>query len=455
MVWDGASFTGRRILLSEKDGDGWQGTFPPVLEDGGYYLAAGDTRTDRYGIHVVPRPAVQSIRLEITPPAYTGMVPFTVENADAAAPVGSHVHVVATTSIAPAGGYLDFGDGRRSYLDPVPGGQTLAGDLVLLESGTYGLHFQSTAYPDGSTFSNDEPVTYKLTCLPDKAPTATLTAPPDGTHADNTDTVQVTYSAADDYGLARVRLAYSVTGITMQSLDVAQPGVREVKDGRYAWDLSSTAAQPGQTITYRIQAEDNRPGHPQTGQSEARRIIINPREGTAPRAKPPTPQPPATGERQPSEQPQTPPKEGRPAEQPQQPTPEQPAAAPKTPPEQQPSDEEKDKSAIDKVPRIRPLHLRSDGRAAARRRSPARPADGGGRPAAADRAGRGGPAAAAGPPRTRRSRQAAWRGRSPLKGAAGPSPAAGRPPARAAGSRLPAAAPASAPGPARRSASRQ
>ncbi len=100
----------------------------------------------------MPRPAVESIRLEIAPPAYTGMAPFTVENADAEAPAGSRVHVQATTSITPANGYLDFGDGRRSYLDPVPGRPALAGDLVLLESGTYGLHFGGTAYPDGSTF---------------------------------------------------------------------------------------------------------------------------------------------------------------------------------------------------------------------------------------------------------------------------------------------------------------
>ncbi len=335
-VWDGASFTGRRILLSQKEGDGWQGAFPPVLEDGGYYLAAGDTRTDRFGIHVVPRPAVVSVRLDIAPPAYTGLAPWTVENADVEAPAGARVHVLATTSLPPASGYMDFGGGRRTYLDPVPGGQALAGDMVLLESGTYEVRFGSAAYPDGSTFSNDQPVAYRLTCLPDKPPTATLSAPEDGFHAENTDTVEVAYGASDDYGVARVRLLYSVTGITMQPVEVAQPGLREVKDGRYGWDLATTSVQPGQTITYRIEAEDNRPGRGQTGQSEARRIVINPREGTPPETPPQAPaedrQPPPKPEQQSTEPERQPPDGAQPAQQGEPPAAQEPAAAPQPPP---------------------------------------------------------------------------------------------------------------------------
>jgi hypothetical protein len=274
VVWDGTTFHDSRILLTRKDEGRWEGSFPPVLENGSYYVVAGDAPRERYGITVLPAPAVTELRLTLTPPAYTGLPARTVTDGNLDVPAGTAVSVHAVTNLPPQTGVVEFDSGRRVWLQPVEGQSALGGQFAAVRSDAYVVRFESVRYPNGATFKNLTPVKFTLTCRDDQAPVVNLLGPEDGLKALASDKVAVTYSARDDYRIARVRLRYAVNDLVAQPFTVAEPAVAKVENAAYEWDLSTTSALPGGVLTYYLEAEDNRPGLSQVGRSQTRRIYL-------------------------------------------------------------------------------------------------------------------------------------------------------------------------------------
>jgi hypothetical protein len=312
-VWDGESFEGRRLLLTEKEDGRWEGAFPAVLESGSYYVAAGDTRSDRFAITALARPAVAELRLTLRPPAYTRLPVRTAVNSDVEVPVGTSVTVGAETNLPPRIGHVEFGSGRRVWLEPVEGRNELAGEFNVTRSDACMVRFETVEYPDGSSFQNPSPVRYAITARGDEAPTIRLLGPPDGAEAAPNDTVTLTYEAADDYEVTRVALKYQINAHVAREVALAEPGVPKVPRADYAWDLSELPLRPGSVVAYHLEAEDNRPERAQVGRSETRRIVIPgpEEERDSSRTAPPPPEEEAGG-REPSERRRPPPEEEAP-----------------------------------------------------------------------------------------------------------------------------------------------
>ncbi len=273
-VWSGETFEAKRVLLAEKEGARWEGAFPPVLEGGSYYVAAGDTRSDRFGVTVLPRPAVSALSIRVRPPAYTALPARTESDGNLEVPAGTEIDLRATTNLPPASGYLEFDSGRRVWLNPSAGGAALEGNFGAQRSDGYSVHFESVAFPGGVTFKNMTPVNYRLTVLEDRPPEAELLGPPDGIEVGPAQTVRVRYRAEDDYGVVRARLRYALSPLLSPTLTMAEGEPRRSVEGEYEWDLTTVPARPGMTLTYHVEAEDNRPGVPQVGRSEERRIVV-------------------------------------------------------------------------------------------------------------------------------------------------------------------------------------
>ncbi len=312
-VWSGSSFEDRRLLLERREGGLWRTTFPPVLEDGAYHVVAGDTRSERFVVRALPRPVVEEVRLELRPPAYTGLFARTVEGGSVEALRGTEVTLRAGTTLPPAEGHIRFGSGREVPLRPFADEKALTGQFEVARSDVYSIHFQSVAYPGGAVFRNESPIEHTITSLQDQPPTVALHAPPDGVEMDPQQAARIVYSAADDFGLGRVRLHYRVNRFVRPAVTLAEPRVRELERAEHLWDLSELLLRPGQTITYRMEVADNRPPVPQTASSEERRIVI---PGPEPQERPAAekPQPPKREQPPPeSEQPE-------PAQPPQQPS---------------------------------------------------------------------------------------------------------------------------------------
>ncbi|MFO7957225.1 MAG: hypothetical protein R6X33_08990, partial [Candidatus Brocadiia bacterium] len=274
VVWDGQTFEDRRILMTGGDDGTWKGRFPAVLEDGAYHVVAGDTRSERYQVRALPEPVVEQIELRVQPPEYTGRPARTVEAGDLEVVQATRVGLTARTSLEAKGGYVSFGSGRRVPLDPLPDEAGLGGEFTAMRSDTWAVHFESITYPGGATFKNATPLEYRLTVGEDQAPTVRVEQPPDGVTVERDAVVRVVYTAQDDFGLRAVRLHHGVGGFYGKPAVIARPAGAEVEGAVWEWDLSELTVSPGQTITYYLEAEDNRPDVPQTGRSKERRIVI-------------------------------------------------------------------------------------------------------------------------------------------------------------------------------------
>ncbi len=305
-VWDGQSFQGRTLLLSSSESGLWRTVFPPVLEDGGYTVRAGDTRSERLAIEVLPEPIVEKLRLQVRPPEYTGLPTGTVTDGDVQAVKGSRVTVQVSTNLPPGRGALEFGSGLRVVLDAAPDAAQLTGQFTVLRSDTYQVRFQTQPYPGGKTFQNRNPLQFTLTCLEDRAPQVQLHGPADGLAVSPEDTVPLEYTASDDFGLDRVVLRSSVWGVSRSPLTVAENPGRRQEAAEFNWHLAELDLTAGQVVTYYLEAVDRHQPDAQTGRSETRRLVVRrdedlmeapePEEGQQPQETPPGQEPHAAEE---------------------------------------------------------------------------------------------------------------------------------------------------------------
>jgi len=242
-----------------------------VLEDGSYYVAAGDTRSDRFRIRALPRPVVERVQLTLRPPAYTGLPVRRLEGGDADV---IRVFVRALTNLPPGRGYLQFDSGRRVWMRVVQDGAALQAALTALRSDAYSVHFETVRYPNGSSFQNLAPVKFRLTVREDEAPTITLHGPRDGIELRPDQTAHIAYSARDDLAVTAVRIRFSIGGVARPPVTILEPHVARLDRAEYAWELASIPAPAGSVITYSLEAQDSRPQAANVGRTETRRIVV-------------------------------------------------------------------------------------------------------------------------------------------------------------------------------------
>ncbi len=287
VVWAVEGRPDHTLLLTEGQGGLWQGSFPPILEDGAYHITAGDTRSERFRLLTVPTPAVTSVELKLVPPAYTGLPPRTVEGGNVEVVAGTVVNLRAVTNVEPRQGYVTFGSGLRAGLVAVPAESALTGQFTVTRTDTYTIQFQTRRFPDGSSFTNPSPLKFRIVCREDAAPEIELLAPADGAEVGATDTVTLVYSASDDYGLDSVRLHYRMQGLDGPPITVAEPDGTRLENATHGWDLSSLNLRRRTTIGYYLEARDNWPNLAHTARSETRTLVVL---GPEPDARPADPE---------------------------------------------------------------------------------------------------------------------------------------------------------------------
>lgn len=219
-------------------------------------------------------PAVLGIDVVITPPAYTGAPARTLRDPSRIeAPAGSRIALEVRASAA--GVTLETVAGRRD-LD-MAGPRRFRGELAADADGFIAFEPSDAAGVTGLRRIIGVHV------VPDAPPRVDIAEPgrdlvfPDGDRA-----IDIVVEAADDHGLAALRLSYTkVTGFGEQftftdgevPLDIARESGRQWR-ARARWDLAPLALEPGDMVVYRATATDRRP-EPQAGTSDTWMVEVH------------------------------------------------------------------------------------------------------------------------------------------------------------------------------------
>jgi hypothetical protein len=216
-----------------------------------YYATANDGHSNPRLISVEDRPAILSVRLGLSFPAYMRRKPETViaSAGNIVAPAGTEVTVkaVANKPIQEASFY-ENGVLRRDW---PASGDIIRGSLTVMRDETYSIHLK-----DHNGFIALTPPQYTVRAQPDMPPTVQIVQPAQDVERTPDGMVNLKITASDDYGVNALQLNYRNAG---RSGVVPLPGANGAKFAGMTgpWDLTPLRLKSGDTVTYYALARDN------------------------------------------------------------------------------------------------------------------------------------------------------------------------------------------------------
>lgn len=198
-------------------------------------------------------PITGDIEITYRYPAYTGLAPRTVSgtNGEVGAPAGTEV-LLKTRS--------DRETDRADIVvngEPLPlkveGRRDLSGAFIAKKSG----HYHFVFYEGKSTRPDVVGPDIALNVEADAPPQVTLLTPAPELEIDPGQKVTLKYEATDDYGLNGLALVFRTPGAREETrVPLSREDGRRSRDA-YTWDLGTLKVEPGDRITYYIEARDN------------------------------------------------------------------------------------------------------------------------------------------------------------------------------------------------------
>ncbi|WNG40395.1 DUF4175 domain-containing protein [Archangium violaceum] len=197
-------------------------------------------------------PITGDIELTYRYPAYTGLAPRTVPgtNGEVSAPAGTEVQLKTRS------------DREVERAELVVNGETLpltvndkrelTGTFIAKKAGTYHFVFYGTSRKPIAT-GPDIPLNVEA----DAPPQVQLLTPAAEIEIDPGQQVTLKYEASDDYGLNGLALVFRTPGAKEETrIPLPREDGRRDK-GTYTWNLGTLQVQPGDRISYYVEAKDN------------------------------------------------------------------------------------------------------------------------------------------------------------------------------------------------------
>jgi len=233
----------------------WAGSIDHVETDVTYLINAGDAKSRPFKIETLVPPVVQSISARLDYPDYTGLAPRTITQGNIKAPVGTSVTLSVESNKILSDARLSIPPDRTVKL--AIRGSTAEGSFEVNRSGTYAVHLA-----DSEGLEAQAPVKYDIIATPDRAPRAALEGPPDGALVGLDEVLPFRFEASDDYGLSRMVFHFqNVEGNPCAKEFILPPGTRRaVRRSQLVPEL--LGARPGDTVSYYLEAFDNRGARP-------------------------------------------------------------------------------------------------------------------------------------------------------------------------------------------------
>ncbi len=201
-------------------------------------------------IRVVDAPDLGKLRLTLIPPSYTHLPNEVREDGHLEALKGTLVNLDAQATKTIKEGQIVLNEESQHPLEV--SGERLTGSLLVLQPGSYAIRVK-----DELGFENPNPVQYQIRVIPDKYPEAEIASPAKDLEIRGDEVIPIVYSARDDFGITGLRLNLQIRG------EERFIGLKSTNEGRvigpetFKWDLSSLALTPGESVSYRVEVEDN------------------------------------------------------------------------------------------------------------------------------------------------------------------------------------------------------
>jgi collagen type III alpha len=256
-----------------------------ILQDLKYRIEAGDDKTGDYKIHVIQPPAATIDAIHLDYPEYTRLGTSDQTTGAIDAIEGTHVKLRATANMPLRSASLQFFDeesaSKRAEEIPmhVDGGKKLQAewDLRIRQDGTY-PHFYRIFCTGAEGEMERSPNLYSLAIRPDQPPVVVLRDPKTDLDLPANAVLPLLIEAHDpDFALTSVNLKIEKDGAPLigpSELFDGHGRHEQQYKGTYRWSLSDYHFHPKDTITYWLEAQDNRKPLANTANSARLRIHI-------------------------------------------------------------------------------------------------------------------------------------------------------------------------------------
>lgn len=273
-----------RVLPAEARTDGRR-EFRYCVEDlyrsFAYSFRAGDAASPPYRVQVVAAPHTE-VAVTVTYPEYTGQKQRGLQMLSFEAPAGSRVDWKITSDRALAEARMLLESGATVPVALADAGR--AGSVVLTPTNSFSYGFQWTDRDHHFVFAPE--VRYSVRVVPDRPPLVALRSPVLEEKATVHKTVELAFTAKDDYGLASARLVYSIhhgpadpqgEPEKRQELVTFPEGSLEAAESSQWRVLEAIPGlKPGDTVHYAVEVLDKQPAPagPGVARSETCQLTI-------------------------------------------------------------------------------------------------------------------------------------------------------------------------------------
>lgn len=236
-----------------------------------YRFSRGRQPGDWHRVDVFHPPVLDALELNAHAPAYTNLPPQFLElhSGEVTLPEGSRLELSAAASSELFEAWLRFEAGDSLPLSVE--GRNIRGEFPLSEDRRIALDLLDMHEVRGRT-----PWLLKLRARADQGPEVDILAPEPDAELSRDMLNRVDILAADDYGVATLRLRAQVLG-RPDTLNIpvpasAKPTPRRAE--RLLWNLAGLQLFPGDVVEYWAVVWDNRPDNPQFARSAIHRLQL-------------------------------------------------------------------------------------------------------------------------------------------------------------------------------------
>lgn len=239
------------LYMTAGEGYTFRYAFRNVTEPLHFRLQAAGFRSQEYTLKIVQQPALKGFTVTIDYPGYTGKQDEVIHSlGDLTVPAGTMLRWDLTTEFTDVVA-LQFGAEAGKEMSRK--GNTFSATARMLQDTVYTLSLVNHASGMKQAHS------YRVQVIADQHPVLQMQE-----FRDSVSGTQVLLSgiAGDDYGVSRVMFHYTVADAQNQSLNhqslslsIQQPGL--LTAFRHYFDIAALALQPGQKLSYYIEAWDN------------------------------------------------------------------------------------------------------------------------------------------------------------------------------------------------------